>query len=93
MGSRETFEALNRLVALHRLRPAIARTYPFERANEAIAALRTGDVRRQARGRGRRGVDRRLRADRGGGRARTRAATHAPLGTYREPRPRPAPFP
>ncbi|ABC80520.1 zinc-dependent alcohol dehydrogenase family protein [Anaeromyxobacter dehalogenans] len=43
VGSREMFEALNRLVALHRLRPAIARTYPFERANEAIAALRAGD--------------------------------------------------
>ncbi|GAO04741.1 NAD(P)-dependent alcohol dehydrogenase [Anaeromyxobacter sp. PSR-1] len=43
VGSREMFEALDRLVGLHRLRPAIARTYPFERADEALAALRAGE--------------------------------------------------
>lgn len=42
VGSREMFEELNRALAVHRLRPVIAHTYPFEQAPEALAALKTG---------------------------------------------------
>jgi NADPH:quinone reductase-like Zn-dependent oxidoreductase len=35
VGSRADFEAMNRALALHRLRPVIDRVFPFERAIEA----------------------------------------------------------
>jgi NADPH:quinone reductase-like Zn-dependent oxidoreductase len=39
VGSRADFEAMNRAIALHRLRPVIDRTFPFAEA-EAKAAYR-----------------------------------------------------
>ena len=35
VGSRADFEAMNRAIALHRLRPVIDRTFPFADAKEA----------------------------------------------------------
>ena len=35
VGSRADFEAMNRAIALHRLRPVIDRTFPFAEAKEA----------------------------------------------------------
>ena len=35
VGSRADFEAMNRAIALHRLRPVIDRTFPFAEANAA----------------------------------------------------------
>jgi NADPH:quinone reductase-like Zn-dependent oxidoreductase len=35
VGSRADFEAMNRAIALHKLRPVIDRVFPFEEAPEA----------------------------------------------------------
>jgi NADPH:quinone reductase-like Zn-dependent oxidoreductase len=35
VGSRADFETMNRAMAMHRLRPMIDRTFPFEDAKEA----------------------------------------------------------
>ena len=35
VGSREMFEAMNRAIALHGMRPVIDSTFPFERARDA----------------------------------------------------------
>ena len=35
--SRETFEAMNRAIAQHRLRPVVDRVFPFTEAREALA--------------------------------------------------------
>jgi NADPH:quinone reductase-like Zn-dependent oxidoreductase len=37
VGSRETFETMNRAVAQHRLRPVVDRVFPFAEAREALA--------------------------------------------------------
>jgi len=42
VGSRDWFEDLNRALALHQLHPVVDRTYPFERAPEALLHLRDG---------------------------------------------------
>jgi NADPH:quinone reductase-like Zn-dependent oxidoreductase len=42
VGSREMFEAMNRAVAAHCLRPAIDRVFPFEEAREALHYLESG---------------------------------------------------
>jgi len=39
VGSRETFEAMNRAIALHRLRPVVDRVFPFEEARAALEYL------------------------------------------------------
>lgn len=39
VGSRSMFEALNRFVALAKIRPAVDRVFPFEQAGEACAYL------------------------------------------------------
>lgn len=42
VGSREMFQAMNRTIEVHRIRPAIDRLFEFEQANEALAYLDTG---------------------------------------------------
>lgn len=42
VGSREMFEAMNRAVALHRIRPVIDRVFPFDAAKEAYRHLQSG---------------------------------------------------
>jgi len=42
VGPRETFEAMNRALALHRIRPVVDRVFPFERAREALGHLESG---------------------------------------------------
>ena len=42
VGSREMFEAMNRAIALHRLRPVIDRVFPFEEAREALRYMESG---------------------------------------------------
>jgi NADPH:quinone reductase-like Zn-dependent oxidoreductase len=42
VGSREMFEAMNRAVALHRLRPVVDRVFPFAEAPEALRHLESG---------------------------------------------------
>ena len=39
VGSRETFEAMNRAIALHRLRPVVDRVFPFAEARAALEHL------------------------------------------------------
>ena len=36
VGSREMFEAMNRAIALHQLKPVIDRVFPFDQAREAL---------------------------------------------------------
>jgi NADPH:quinone reductase-like Zn-dependent oxidoreductase len=43
VGSRETFERMNRAIELHRLRPVIDRTYPWTEARAALEAMAAGD--------------------------------------------------
>lgn len=42
VGSRETFETMNRAVALHKLKPTVARVFPFEEAQEAFRYKQSG---------------------------------------------------
>ncbi len=42
VGSREMFEAMNRAVALHQIRPLIDRVFPFESVKEALRYLQSG---------------------------------------------------
>ncbi|HTG33238.1 MAG TPA: NAD(P)-dependent alcohol dehydrogenase [Thermoanaerobaculia bacterium] len=43
VGDRESFEAMNRAIALHRLRPVIDRVFPLEEAPAAFAHMAAGD--------------------------------------------------
>ncbi|WP_394827678.1 NAD(P)-dependent alcohol dehydrogenase [Pendulispora albinea] len=43
VGPRDWFEDLNSALVRHRIHPIIDRTYPFEKAAEAIAQLRSGN--------------------------------------------------
>ncbi len=43
VGSRDSFEAMNRAIAQGRLRPAIDRVFPFGEAKDAFAYLETGN--------------------------------------------------
>jgi NADPH:quinone reductase-like Zn-dependent oxidoreductase len=42
VGSREMFEAMNRAIALHELRPVVDRVFPFAEAREALRYLESG---------------------------------------------------
>ncbi len=42
VGSREMFEAMNRAVAMHRVRPVIDKVFPFDAAKEAYRHLESG---------------------------------------------------
>ena len=42
VGSRAMFEAMNRAIALHGIRPVIDRVFPFEQAREAYRHLESG---------------------------------------------------
>ncbi len=42
VGSREMFEAMNRAISLHRMKPQIDRVYSFDEAPEAYAHLQSG---------------------------------------------------
>jgi len=42
VGSREMFEAMNRAIALHGIRPVIDRVFPFEEAQKAYRHLQSG---------------------------------------------------
>jgi NADPH:quinone reductase-like Zn-dependent oxidoreductase len=42
VGSRVMFEAMNRAITLHQLRPVVDRVFEFEQAPEALRYLATG---------------------------------------------------
>lgn len=42
VGSRVMFEAMNRAIALHQLRPVIDRVFPFEQVREALRHMESG---------------------------------------------------
>jgi NADPH:quinone reductase-like Zn-dependent oxidoreductase len=42
VGSREMFEAMNRAIALHQLRPVVDRVFPFAEVREALRYLESG---------------------------------------------------
>ncbi|MBN1947649.1 MAG: NAD(P)-dependent alcohol dehydrogenase [Bradymonadales bacterium] len=42
VGSREGFEAMNRAIASHQIRPVVDRVFPFEQAGEAFSYLASG---------------------------------------------------
>jgi len=42
VGSRADFEAMNRAIALHQLRPVVDRVFPFAEAREAFAYQERG---------------------------------------------------
>ncbi len=42
VGHREGFEAMNRAIALHEMRPVVDRVFPFEHSREAVAHLARG---------------------------------------------------
>ena len=42
VGSREMFEAMNRAIAAHRIRPVVDRVFGFEEAREAMRYMESG---------------------------------------------------
>ncbi len=42
VGSRDMFEAMNRAIAFHKLKPVIDRVFPFEEAREALRHMASG---------------------------------------------------
>ena len=42
VGSREMFEAMNRAITLHKLRPVIDRVFEFNGARDAVKHLQSG---------------------------------------------------
>lgn len=42
VGSREMFEAMNKAIALHKLRPVVDRVFPFSEAPEALKYMESG---------------------------------------------------
>jgi NADPH:quinone reductase-like Zn-dependent oxidoreductase len=42
VGSREMFEAMNRAIALHKLRPVVDRVFPWTEVREALRYMESG---------------------------------------------------
>ena len=42
VGSREMFEAMNRAISLHRLRPMVDRVFPLDKVAEAYEYMHSG---------------------------------------------------
>ena len=42
VGSREMFEAMNRAIAIHHLRPVVDRVFAFDRIRDALRYLESG---------------------------------------------------
>ena len=42
VGSREMFEAMNRAIALHQMRPVVDRVFPFDQAKDALRYIESG---------------------------------------------------
>ena len=42
VGSREMFEAMNRAIATHSMRPVVDRVFPFDQAREAMHYMESG---------------------------------------------------
>jgi NADPH:quinone reductase-like Zn-dependent oxidoreductase len=42
VGSREMFEAMNRAISLHQLKPVVDRVFPFDEAREALRYMESG---------------------------------------------------
>jgi NADPH:quinone reductase-like Zn-dependent oxidoreductase len=42
VGSRDMFEAMNRAITLHQLRPVVDRVFTFEEAREALRYMESG---------------------------------------------------
>jgi NADPH:quinone reductase-like Zn-dependent oxidoreductase len=42
VGSRDMFEAMNRAITLHKLRPVVDRVFPFDQAREALRHMESG---------------------------------------------------
>jgi NADPH:quinone reductase-like Zn-dependent oxidoreductase len=42
VGSREMFEAMNRAIALHRLRPVVDRVFAFQEIRDALRYMESG---------------------------------------------------
>lgn len=42
VGSRQMFEEMNRAIALHKMRPVIDKSFPFDQAREALAQMEKG---------------------------------------------------
>jgi NADPH:quinone reductase-like Zn-dependent oxidoreductase len=42
VGSRDMFEAMNRAITLHQLRPVVDRVFPFEQARDALRYMESG---------------------------------------------------
>ncbi len=42
VGSREMFEAMNRAIVTHELRPVVDRVFPFDQAREAMRYMESG---------------------------------------------------
>jgi len=47
VGSREMFEAMNRAIALHQIKPVVDRVFPFSETKEAYRHLQSGASLRQ----------------------------------------------
>ena len=42
MGSRESFETMNRAIGYHNMKPVVDRVFPFEESREAILYMQSG---------------------------------------------------
>ena len=42
VGHREMFEAMNRAISLHKMKPVVDRVFPFEEAKQALQLMESG---------------------------------------------------